>query len=66
MEKDKGKVRILMFRLKINLKYLINLLKKHNYKFGFVRDKNDELYLSNTEYVDDMNDDSWILIEEVF
>lgn len=27
MEKDKGKVRILMFRLKINLKYLSNLLK---------------------------------------
>ena len=40
--------------------------KKHNYQFGFVRDKNDELYLNNTEYVDDMNDDSWILLEEVF
>ncbi|MDD7183646.1 hypothetical protein, partial [Peptostreptococcus porci] len=39
---------------------------KHEYKFGFVRDKNDELYLNNTEYVDDMNDDSWVLIEEVF
>lgn len=38
----------------------------HNYNFGFVRDKNDELYLNNTEYVDDMNDDSWVLIEEVF
>ena len=33
---------------------------KHNYSFGFVRDKND------TEYVDDMNDDSWVLLEEVF
>ena len=39
---------------------------KHNYSFGFVRDKNDELYLNNTEYVDDMNDDSWVLLEEVF
>ena len=38
---------------------------KHEYKFGFVRDKNDELYLNNTEYVDDMNDDRWILLEEV-
>ena len=40
--------------------------KKHNYQFGFVRDKNDELYFNNTEYVDDMNDDSWTLLEEVF
>lgn len=41
-------------------------VNKHDYKFGFVRDRNDELYLNNTEYVDDMNDDSWILLEEVF
>lgn len=41
-------------------------VNKHNYSFGFVIDKNDELYLNNTEYVDDMNDDSWVLIEEVF
>ena len=39
---------------------------KHEYNFGFVRDKNDELFLNNTEYVDDMNDDSWVLIEEMF
>lgn len=40
--------------------------KKHNYQFGFVRDKNDELYFNNTVYVDDMNDSSWVLLEEVF
>ena len=40
--------------------------KKHNYNFGFVRDKNEELFLNNTEYMDDMNDDSWVLLEEVF
>ena len=39
---------------------------KHDYNFGFVRDKNGELYLNNTEYVDDMNDESWVLLEEVF
>lgn len=42
------------------------LANKHDYKFGFVRDKNDELYLNNTEYVDDMSDDSRVLLEEVF
>ena len=36
---------------------------KNNYKFGFVRDKNDELYLNNAKY---MNDSSWMLLEEVF
>ncbi|MBS4770180.1 DEAD/DEAH box helicase family protein [Carnobacteriaceae bacterium zg-ZUI240] len=39
---------------------------KHNYNFGFVRDKNDELYLNNTEYVEDMRDNSWKLLEEIF
>ena len=39
---------------------------KHGYKFGFVRDKNDELYLNNTEYVEDMRDSSWVLLEEFF
>lgn len=54
-----------MFKLKIKLKYLSNLRKNHNYQFGFVRNKNDELYFNNTEYVDDMNDDNWRLLEEV-
>jgi len=40
--------------------------KKHNYNFGFARDRNEELFLNNTEYMDDMNDDSWVLLEEVF
>lgn len=40
--------------------------KKHGYNFGFVRDRNDELYLNNTEYVNKMTDDSWKLIEEIF
>ncbi|MBF0714115.1 DEAD/DEAH box helicase family protein [Gemella sp. GH3] len=39
---------------------------KHGYNFGFVRDRNDELYLNNTYYVENMRDSSWILLEEVF
>ena len=39
---------------------------KYNYKFGFVRDKNDDLFFNNTEYVDDMSDDRWVLLEEIF
>lgn len=39
---------------------------KHGYNFGFVRDRNDELYLNNIEYVEDMRDSSWKLLEEIF
>lgn len=38
---------------------------KHNIKWGFVRDKNEKLYINNTEYVDDMNDDRWILLNNL-
>lgn len=41
-------------------------VNKYDYNFGFVRDKNDELYLNNTEYVEDMNDENWVLLEEMF
>lgn len=33
--------------------------EKHNVKWGFVRDKNEKLFINNTEYVDDMNDERW-------
>ena len=39
--------------------------KKYNYKFGFVSDRNDELYPNNTRYIDNMSDESWMLLEEV-
>ena len=32
--------------------------KKYNYKFGFVSDRNDELYPNNTRYIDNMSDES--------
>lgn len=39
--------------------------EKYNLNWGFVRDSNEELYLNNTEYVDDMSDESWRNIEDV-
>lgn len=40
---------------------------KHNLKWGFVRDydKNDSLYICNTEYTEDMDTDNWIRIEDI-
>ncbi len=34
--------------------------------WGFVRDKDNELYINNTEYYDDMNNDNWVALEEKF
>lgn len=39
---------------------------KYGYNFGFVRDRNDELYFNNTEYVDNMSDISWKLLKDIF
>lgn len=36
-----------------------NYSEKYNLNFGFVRDMNEELYINNTEYHEDMSDDSW-------
>lgn len=38
---------------------------EHNYNFGFVRERDEELYLNNTEYVEDMSHSSWIPIEYI-
>ena len=41
--------------------------KKYNIKWGFVRDyeKNNHLYFCNTEYTDEMENDNWILLEDI-
>ncbi|MBN6070784.1 hypothetical protein HYE53_06740 [Aggregatibacter actinomycetemcomitans] len=51
---------------KVEFNALQHFYQKHNYTFGFVRDKDGELYLNNTEYVDNMSDDRWQLLEYYF
>ena len=43
-----------------------NYAEKYHLNWGFVRDSSEDLYINNTEYVDDMSDDSWRSIEEAF
>ncbi|UUM24461.1 DEAD/DEAH box helicase [Mycoplasma sp. 3686d] len=43
-----------------------NFAQKHGYNFGFVRDKNDQLYLNNTQYTENMKDKNWKSIEKIF
>lgn len=40
--------------------------QKHNINWGFVRDKNDELYINNSEYTDDMTTEYWKRLKNVF
>ncbi|MEG0994446.1 MAG: hypothetical protein RSE91_00530, partial [Bacilli bacterium] len=42
--------------------------KMYNVNWGFVRDydKNDSLYLCNTEYTKDMGNDNWKLLKDFF
>lgn len=39
--------------------------EKYNLHWGFVRDIDDELYINNTEFVDDMSDERWRPLEEM-
>ncbi|MCM1500363.1 MAG: hypothetical protein NC124_18025 [Clostridium sp.] len=40
--------------------------EKYKLHWGFVRDSQEELFINNTEYVDDMSDESWVPLEERF
>lgn len=37
--------------------------EEKNIKWGFVREKDEELYINNTEYSEELNDDSWVKLE---
>jgi type III restriction enzyme len=40
--------------------------KEYKLNWAFVRDRNSKLYFNNSEYEDDLNDDSWRNIKELF
>lgn len=39
---------------------------KHNLHWGFVRDKDSQLYINNTEFAEDMADDHWVPLMQEF
>ena len=39
--------------------------KKYNLNWGFVRDIDEQLYINNSIYSDDMSGDNWISLEDV-
>lgn len=40
--------------------------QKYHLKWGFVRDESEDLFINNTEYVEDMADEHWVDISEAF
>lgn len=54
----------------IQIENKFNAFKKYaqakNLNWGFVRDKDDELYINNTVFAEDMADDSWKPLSEEF
>lgn len=43
-----------------------NYATKHELKWGFVRDKDNQLYINNTEFAEDMADEHWEPLSRVF
>ncbi len=43
-----------------------NYCEKYKLNFGFVRDKDGELFINNTEYHEDMSDTNWKPLSDVF
>ena len=39
---------------------------KHGLHWGFVRDKDNQLYINNTEFAEDMADDHWVPLKQEF
>lgn len=45
---------------------LKNYAKNHNINWGFVRDKDNQLYINNTEYFEDMSNKNWKDLKDKF
>ena len=43
-----------------------NYAENYHLKWGFVRDESEDLFINNTEYVEDMADEHWVDISEAF
>ena len=67
-ENAEGESKNIDIKVENKFEALKQYANKYNVNWGFVRDydKNDSLYLCNTEYTEDMENDNWILLKEIF
>jgi len=66
-EDAEGKSKNIDIKVENKFAVLKNYAEKYNFKWGFVRDydKNDSLYICNTEYTEDMDKENWIKLKDV-
>lgn len=66
-ENSEGESKNIDIKVENKFEVLKNYAGKHNLKWGFVRDydKNDSLYICNTNYTEDMSGDNWINLKEI-
>ena len=67
-ENADGKSKNIDIKVENKFEALKEYSKRYNANWGFVRDydKNEQLYFCNTEYTEDMENDNWILLKEIF
>lgn len=67
-ENADGKSKNIDIKVENKFEALKEYSKKYNVNWGFVRDydRNEQLYFCNTEYTEDMENDNWILLKEMF
>lgn len=67
-ENADGKSKNIDIKVENKFEALKEYSKKYNINWGFVRDydRNEQLYFCNTEYTEDMENDNWILLKEMF
>ena len=63
---SKGKSKNIDIQIENKFNAFKNYAAKHNLNWGFVRDKDNRLYINNTKFADDMSDDHWEPIDKVF
>lgn len=66
-EDAEGKSKNIDIKVENKFAVLKNYAEKDNFKWGFVRDydKNDSLYICNTEYTEDMDKENWVKLKDV-
>jgi len=67
-ENADGKSKNIDIKVENKFEALKEYSMRYNVNWGFVRDydKNEQLYFCNTEYTEDMENDNWILLKEIF
>ena len=67
-ENADGKSKNIDIKVENKFEALKEYSMRYNVNWGFVRDydKNEQLYFCNTEYTEDMENDNWRLLKEIF